>query len=453
MRLLITLVVTVFVVDGLLALALNGIQLDPRLDDLFDACLLTGILFPILYFGVFKTISKKNDLLTAAQGDLARRIDARTADLARANHKLEDSIKTSETRRESTVLVGETVSFLQACQSSDEAYGIIAMQFGRLLPGVPGALYVFKPSRHLLDRTKDWNQAMEFTAPSFHPEDCWALRMGKLHESAMTSPSIKCRHFSADAGHTVCLPVTAAGEVLGLLSFCLDRKTLESGTPTEEDAARQYIDGSGGVASRELTFLSVMGQGLATALSSIRLREDLRNEATHDILTGLFNRRFMDEAIDLELSRCERNNASLAVVMFDVDYFKKFNDRFGHDAGDAVLAALGGYISRRARKSDVPCRYGGEEILVVLPGADVSAAIQWAETMRQEIERMVITHQNQQLGPVTVSGGVASYPLGASNKAELLKAADEALYRSKSNGRNQVSAASLPVLAMNSVPS
>jgi diguanylate cyclase (GGDEF)-like protein len=438
-RLLVILLVTIFVADCLIALLLSTVRLDPLPDALCDATLLTTVLFPVLYYGVFKAMSERNTLLTisegslrAEQGKLERRVDARTADLATANQKLERSVQVSEKQLEFTAVVGETVSLLQACQSSEEAYGVISMQFQRLFPNIPGALYVFKPSRHLLERTIGWNQTTEFTAPSFHPDDCWALRMGKLHEAATSSEAIRCSHFLEVTGNTVCLPVTAAGEVLGLLSFWLDPKTLENGAATP----------------KELAFLSVMGQGLSTALSSIRLREGLRNDATHDLLTGLFNRRFMDEAIDLELSGGERNRTPLAVVMFDVDYFKQFNDRFGHDAGDAVLAALGGFISRRARRSDIACRYGGEEILIVLPGADTTAAMKWADTMREEIERMVLTLRNQQLGPVTVSGGVASYPADASNKADLLKAADDALYRSKAHGRNRVTSASSADITM-----
>ncbi len=124
-----------------------------------------------------------------------------------------------------------------------------------------------------------------------------------------------------------------------------------------------------------------------------------------------------------------------------MDHFKKFNDRHGHDAGDAVLAALGGCVNRQARKSDVCCRYGGEEILVVLPGADTAAAASWADTLRQEVPNMILNHQGQQLGPVTVSCGIASYPLNANNKVELVKAADEALYRSKVDGRDRVTTA------------
>jgi diguanylate cyclase (GGDEF)-like protein len=239
------------------------------------------------------------------------------------------------------------------------------------------------------------------------------------------------------------VPVVASGEVLGSLSFCLGRKPIEGRTTTLRDEAQQFKDNSDEVKQETtgIEYLSIMGESVAIALANIRLREALRDQAVHDKLTGLFNRRFMDEVLDLELSRAERNKASLAVVMLDVDHFKKFNDRYGHDAGDAVLAALGGCLSRQARKSDICCRYGGEEFLVVLPDADAAGAASWAGTLRQEVENMVLSHQGQQLGPVTVSCGVASYPLNANNKTELVKAADEALYRSKVDGRNRVTAA------------
>jgi diguanylate cyclase (GGDEF)-like protein len=448
MRLLTILLVTIFVADGVLGFGLAFARLSPLADEVVDAVALTALLFPVLYFGVFKAIAEKNALLTrsarsllAAQDDLERRIDARTIDLAKANETLERSIGVSEAQRESTVIFGETVSLLQACQSSNEIFDIVAMQFQRLLPNDAGAIYIFKSSRNILERAITWNSSIEFSAPSFPPNDCWALRMGKLHECATSRQAIRCRHFSADAGRTVCLPVTAAGEVLGSLSFCFGRKPAQNGTAVGEGVADDSPACSADVGPQGLAYLTVMVESLATALANMHLREALRNEATHDVLTGLFNRRFMDEAIDLEFNRAERNATPFAVVMLDVDHFKQFNDLRGHDAGDAVLAALGACINRRIRKSDIACRYGGEEILIVLPGADTVVAARWAETIRQELEHVILSHQSRQPGPITVSCGVASYPSDAKNKAELIKAADEALYRSKADGRNRVSCA------------
>ena len=213
---------TIFVADCLIALALSSVRLDPTPDALVDAALLTAVVFPVLYFGVFKAMSERNALLTlsegslrAEQGTLARRVDARTADLATANQKLERSIQVSEKQLEFTAVVGETVSLLQACQSSNEAYGIIAMQFERLLPAIHGALYVFKPSRHLLERTIGWNQTTEFTSPSFHPDDCWALRMGKLHEAGTNSQAIRCPHFLPNLRQHHLSAGDCCGEVLG----------------------------------------------------------------------------------------------------------------------------------------------------------------------------------------------------------------------------------------------
>ena len=446
MRLLITLTVAIFVTEILIMFALGVARLDnPLAEAGIDAFALTAFLFPVLYLGVFKAIAVKNDALTtsernllAGRDELERRIDERTADLAAVNMTLERSIRISDAQRRSAVLLGETVRLLQACQNSGEAYNIIAKQFQGLLPDTAGALYVFKSSRNLLERAVDWNSSTEFSAASFQPEECWALRMGRLHQATTDGKSVRCQHFAANASPTVCVPVVASGEVLGSLSFCLGRKPVEERTTAVGDEVRQYNDNSDEVEQQEIEYLSIMGESVAIALANIRLREALRDQAVHDKLTGLFNRRFMDEVLDLELSRVERDKASLAVVMMDVDHFKKFNDRHGHDAGDMVLAALGGCLLRQTRKSDICCRYGGEELLVVLPDTDAAAAASWADTLRQAIENMILSHQGQQLGPVTVSCGVASYPLNANNKAELVKAADEALYRSKADGRNRV---------------
>lgn len=442
MRLLITLTVSIFVIETLIMLGLTvaGIG-NPLVETGIDAFTLTALLFPVLYFGVFKAIVAKNDALIASErnllasrDELERRIAERTAALAAVNATLERSIRASDEQRRSAVLLGETVRHLQACQSSDEAYDIIAAQFRRLLPDTAGALYVFKPSRNLLERAVDWNSETEFSASLFRPEDCWALRMGRPHNAAINGSSVRCRHFAADASPAVCVPVVASGEVLGSLSFCFG---------VREDGAQRFKVDSDEVESEAtgVEYLSIMGESVAIALANIRLREALRDQAVHDKLTGLFNRRFMDEVLDLELSRAERNQASLAVIMLDVDNFKNFNDRFGHAAGDAVLAALGGCLSRQARKSDICCRYGGEEFLVVLPDADAAAAVDWADTLRREVENMVLSHQGEQLGLVTVSCGIASYRLNAESKTDLVRAADEALYRSKIDGRNRITAA------------
>jgi len=168
------------------------------------------------------------------------------------------------------------------------------------------------------------------------------------------------------------------------------------------------------------------------------LREKLREQAMRDKLTGLYNRHYVEEWFGLELRRAQRHGRPLAAIMLDIDHFKRFNDSFGHEAGDLVLRELAGVLRRFARESDVACRYGGEEFLVLLPECPFDAALPRAERLREEIAKLELRYDDQPLGLVSVSLGVAAFPDHAKESEELLRRADEALYLAKQTGRNRV---------------
>lgn len=168
-----------------------------------------------------------------------------------------------------------------------------------------------------------------------------------------------------------------------------------------------------------------------------RLEERLRRLSTTDGLTGLFNRRHLDETLAIEMERALRYNSPLSIMMFDVDHFKRFNDEHGHDQGDRVLQAIAQSLQEHVRKVDVPCRYGGEEFLAILPGTNQAGAIIVAERLRHSIEQLTVDGLR-----VTISIGVATIPALDAHRPDLLiEAADQALYRAKHAGRNQVVAA------------
>src|SRR5882724_4806461 len=168
------------------------------------------------------------------------------------------------------------------------------------------------------------------------------------------------------------------------------------------------------------------------------LREKLREQAMHDKLTGLYNRHYVEEWFGLELRRAQRHGRPIAAIMLDVDHFKRFNDSFGHEAGDLVLRELAGALKRTTRGSDVASRYGGEEFLVLLPECPFDAALRRAERMREEVAKLELRYDGRPLGPISVSLGVAAFPDHAKESAELLRHADEALYEAKGAGRNRV---------------
>jgi diguanylate cyclase (GGDEF)-like protein len=212
----------------------------------------------------------------------------------------------------------------------------------------------------------------------------------------------------------------AQGESLGLLYLT-----------APADAPLGWTD------SKEALGLAVADQ-LGLAIANLKLRDTLRSQSIRDPLTGLFNRRYMEETLERELSRAERSRAPLAVVMLDLDHFKRFNDTFGHEVGDMLLREVGHLLKHHVRHGDVACRFGGEELMIVMPDIDAASALQRAEEIREAVKRLQMACRGQSVGNVTVSLGVALYPDHGTTPADLVKASDTALYRAKSAGRDQV---------------
>ncbi|HTT23909.1 MAG TPA: GGDEF domain-containing protein [Candidatus Sulfotelmatobacter sp.] len=182
------------------------------------------------------------------------------------------------------------------------------------------------------------------------------------------------------------------------------------------------------------TFAAQVGLSVA----NIRLREALRAQSTKDPLTGLYNRRYLQEMLEREIRRATRAEQPLGILMLDLDPFKNFNDTYGHEAGDAVLREAGSFLVRSVRAEDFVCRYGGEEFVVVLPTADFRAAEARAERIRTKLRELVVMHNGRSLGLITASIGVAALPNHGTSEKDLLEAADAALYRAKREGRDRV---------------
>jgi len=198
--------------------------------------------------------------------------------------------------------------------------------------------------------------------------------------------------------------------------------------------------GAGSRGSRERLAVSAASH-IALSLASLQLRETLREQSIRDPLTRLFNRRFLEESLSRELQLAGRNHLSIAVLFLDLDHFKKFNDAFGHDAGDAVLQSLADLFRKFFRTTDICCRYGGEEFAIILPESSSKDAVIRADVLRAEVKSLRLQYKKQSLGPLTVSIGVAAFPEHGSTSQELLKIADQCLYESKARGRDVVTVA------------
>jgi diguanylate cyclase (GGDEF)-like protein len=308
---------------------------------------------------------------------------------------------------------------LQSAMGYEDANAVLQATASRLLPGLGGALYIFNNSRDRLDLSTAWSVDGADTAHPqvIAPSQCWALKRGKPHINRVTYGALRCSH-ALDGQSTLEIPMLARGEVYGLLQIFSDDR-----------------DGTDLEAIRPLAI--ALADSMSLALSSIALRERLRNQALRDPLTGLYNRRFMEEVLESFALQAERRNAPMSAIMIDLDHFKRLNDQHGHAVGDAVLRDVAGVILSSLRKSDVACRYGGEELIILLPDSDLVTARAKAEEIRKRIA---------DLSPgegITVSAslGVASIPQTSSNPGDLLTMADAALYKAKQEGRNRVEAA------------
>jgi diguanylate cyclase (GGDEF)-like protein len=256
----------------------------------------------------------------------------------------------------------------------------------------------------------------------FAPDECWSVRRGRLHQVENPQEALSCRHVPQTvADGYLCMPLIAQGETLGVLhvQFRSQPEAQMAGLPVARDQLALTV-----------------AEDMALALANLRLRESLRSQAIRDPLTGLFNRRYMEETLNREFNRVKRQGVSLGVIMMDLDHFKDYNDTFGHSAGDELLSALGNLLKSQIRGEDIACRYGGEEFLFILPGASLEVTLGRAESLLQAVKEIHLHYQG--LKPTTLSLGVAVYPDHGYTGLEIIKAADAALYGAKQTGRDRV---------------
>ena len=309
---------------------------------------------------------------------------------------------------------------LQSCMTQAEAYQVITLTAGDLFSGYNGCLAILHGTDQHLDVVARWGIEMIMQS-TFSLEDCWALRRGQLHEVVDPQAGLLCHHFihSPQAGY-LCLPLTVQGETLGVL--CLIDNGIRKG---KHQLGPQQL-------------AVTVGETIKLSLSHLKLRDELRQQAIHDPLTGLFNRRYLDETLTRELHMAKRRNAPLSVVMLDIDGFKQFNDSFGHGPGDAILREFGRILRDRLRKSDISCRYGGDEFLLVLPDSSIADTRERVEQIGIFLKGLEIHYGELVLGLITLSAGIAQTPEHGTTASELLRAADEAMYAAKQAGRDRI---------------
>ena len=344
-------------------------------------------------------------------------------DRKKADEQLTIALLESETLARESKELSELGDSLHSCQTVEEAYKMSENALSGILGLRPGALCIINSSRDLVESVATWNSCST-TEALFHPDDCWGLRRGKPY-GGPASP-MACSHVRASAAmNFLCVPLIAHGETLGVL-YVEDEVSLLAPSP-------QAVQFEQATLKRRTI---AVAERVALALANLKLRELLRNQSIRDALTGLYNRRYLEESLNRELHRANRANRKVSLVMLDLDHFKHFNDTFGHQVGDILLKEVAGVIKSRVRAGDLACRYGGEEFSLIVAEVDIEGTHKCVEGIRDAIKHLSLHHRGQTLGTITVSAGIATYPAHADNSEELILAADEALYRAKKAGRD-----------------
>lgn len=344
-----------------------------------------------------------------------------------------DQIYDLEQFRQEQLIFRKLSSYLKSALTALEAHAAIECFGPQLWPGTTGTVYLIHATGDYLERAACWGDA-SLTHESLAWQDCWAMRNLRPHGARGGGSEILCQHIaqSSAALPSLCVPLVAQGQMLGLLHL-QNLKTAVDTSPTEATA------------DPGLALAVAVAEDLSLAHANMRLRESLREQSTRDALTGLFNRRFVDEFLVRELARAERKARQLSMIALDIDHFKRINDTFGHAAGDAVLQRVSVILRAHVRDTDVASRVGGEEFLLLLAESPLPLAAKRAEDIRTAICEMSVKYKNSDMGRITASFGAVAFPDHGRTAEALIRAADKALYDAKHAGRNQVVSARSPV--------
>lgn len=341
------------------------------------------------------------------------------------NEKLTHLIGRFERQNRLNDILTEMRDLLHACTTISEIPPIVIGSMKKLFPDTNGALFLLSSSRTDLEAVASWGGFPEDIEDNlFAPDACWGLRRGHAHlvENAEMDPICPHLKHRPDTAY-VCLPLIAKGDVLGLLH-------IRSEQPVQATEKQLITD---------LKDMAVhVSEYLSLAIANVKLSESLSKQSIQDTLSGLYNRRYMEESLEHEIQRARRNHTQIGVVMADLDHFKAFNDKYGHAAGDVVISHFGRLLRQGTRKTDIACRYGGEEFVLIMPDCSKKDAIKRADDLREATKKLEVFFRGQILDAVSISMGVAVCPDDGIMLDDLLRIADIALYKAKQEGRDRV---------------
>lgn len=346
-------------------------------------------------------------------------------------HKLQEShkqqaegIKKLEIKNEQITLMVEMSDIMLAANSQEELIVIMSKYAQRLLDFAAGYLFMMHPSKNSLEQVGSWGKPQP-QEKLLKPEQCWAIRLGRMHLTSHDRRELLCSHIQLQKKDNVrgcmCLPLMAQNDIYGMLYI-------------------EFTDDASIKNTEKKLLITAFAELTALAMANVRLRENLRYQSIRDPLTGLYNRRYLEDALSRQIHQSSRAQSEFAVIMLDLDHFKKINDTFGHDAGDMVLKEMTDVMKLSLRAGDIVARFGGEEFIIIFHDIDLKQVKMKAEKIKLSISKMNVRYGTQNIGPLTVSMGISMYPQDSREMDSLIEYADKGLYHAKETGRNRICA-------------
>ena len=385
---------------------------------------ITGVLCVITDLSEQMAVREQLEQLTT---DLEERVQQRTESYRQLADRLGQTLELSRHQSRTYGMLQAMGEMFQACTSPLEGARVTGQFAQTLFDADAGSIFMVEdgvdPRHPVYNTLYQWGPPSECDE-HVHTEDCWSLRKAKPYPLSEEEEGIRCEHLRlGPMRHSLCLPLHAQGRVVGLINL---------------RGAGRLLPQSNELGDHQLKLAQMFASKTAQFLANLALRQRLEEQSLRDPLTGLFNRRYFNEQLNIEFQRALRAKTPLASLMIDVDHFKRINDRFGHETGDRVLKGIAEVLSQNARAGDIVCRWGGEEFVILMPGSNGQAARRRADEIRNRIKDQVEVVGGTR---VSVSIGVAAYPEHACDPDGLIEVSDRALYAAKGAGRNRVTVA------------
>ncbi len=346
--------------------------------------------------------------------DITESIEAQRS-LTDLNQQLEEKTLELEAKKRELIYLSDMTDMLYSCESEDEVYQVVALTCSKLFPNMSGSIYRIANSKNYVQMNSFWG-AKRSSKEIFSLSDCWALRRGKLNLFSPSNSGLICSHLIQPVSGThLCVPLFAQGEVVGIL----------------------HIDALEEISPENQQITEIIARTLGIALNNLSIKQRLTHDSLRDGMTQLFNQSYMQSITEQRLAEAERSGKPLSIIFLDIDNFKSYNSRYGHVTANIVLQGLARLLLKSIRSFDIPCRWGGEEFVIVMPNMTLETLRKRVEQLRLDIEQMQLKDGDQILENITASFGIAVSEPGITVK-DLLYRANQAMLEAKRTGKNRV---------------